>query len=73
MIGADHGPTTWLPTPDRPALLPPAWQPILRALGDGSARPWSQFCRDVPDPIAREALTRAIAGTQLLERAAGVQ
>jgi hypothetical protein len=52
-------------------VFPPAWQPILRALGDGTARPWSQFCRTVPDPIAREALTRAIAGTQLLERTAG--
>jgi hypothetical protein len=49
--------------------FPPAWQPILRALGNGSARPWSEFSRLVADPIGRDALTRAIAGTQLLQPA----
>ncbi|MEO6503529.1 MAG: radical SAM protein [Jatrophihabitantaceae bacterium] len=48
--------------------FPSAWQPILRVLGDGVARPWSEFSRVVADPIARDVLTRAIAGSQLLER-----
>ncbi len=49
--------------------FPPAWQPILRALANGTARPWSEFSGLVADPIGRDALTRAIAGTQLLQRA----